>query len=247
MSAVDLGCATEGASNKNPVYSKTDRSRMLIQVANSALLSGDPTGALQSLMRAEQEDDGLPELHHSKGLAYLMKHDPEKALQCVKKAVRLKPNYSDANNTLGKLLIDSGQYDEAIPPLQLAAQDALNREAYKAWTNLGILSYRRGDYRQSEVYMSRAIEEAPALSCVAYYYRGQIRVRNKQWKIAIGDYSEASKKLCSQFGDAYLALGMAYQQDQKFELARKTFLEIQRRYPNTKLAEQALDQLKYLP
>jgi Tfp pilus assembly protein PilF len=239
------GCATQAPHHKE--LSKTERARMLVEVGNGALVEGDPTGALQNLARAEQEDASLPELHHSKALAYYAKRDLSAAISSAQKAVELKSNYSDANNTLGKLLLDAGRYEEALKPLQVAAGDALYREAYKAWTNLGIIKYRRGEYSGSENLMSRAIQEAPSQACVAYYYRGHLKLMEKHLDEAIQDYNRATQKLCASFGEAHIALGLAYQKNRQYELARKTFLEIQKRYPNTKLAERALDQLKFIP
>lgn len=247
MAALFLtGCGTTKLQKKRE-YTSTEKARMLIEIANGALVEGDPTGALQSLVRAEQEDASLPELYHSKAIAYFYKYDLNKAILSARKAVRIKPDYSDANNTLGKLLLEVGKYDEAIPPLKKAADDALNRESYKAWTNLGIISYKKGEFDNSKEYFNRAIEDSPSFSCIANYYLGHLEIRKKNFKKAIANYSRATQKLCATFGEARLALGMAYQQSSETELARKTYLEIQKRYPNTKLADQALDQLRYLP
>ena len=220
---------------------------MLVDIGNGALLEGDPIGALQSLNQAETQDHQLPELHHSKALAYYARKDLASAVQSAKKAIEIKPNYSDANNTLGKLLLDLGKDQEAMAPLTLAANDPTYRESYKAWTNLGILKFNRGEYVQSEFYFSRAILDSPLQACIAYYYRGQIKTKELKLNDAIQDYTQATKKLCARFGDARLALGTALQKNRQYDDARKTFLEIQKLYPNTKLAEQALDYLKYLP
>lgn len=239
-----LGCSSVSTQKE---YSKTERARMLIEVANGALVEGDPTGALQTLIRAKEEDPNLPELYHSMAIAYFLKHDLNTALLYANRAVELKPNYSDANNTLGKLLIDASQYERASSPLLKAARDPLYREAYKAWTNLGILKYRVGELHSARTYLERAILEAPEQACIAYYYRGQIEQGNQKLKEAIEDYSRATKRFCSNSSDAHYALGLAYEKNREYSLARKTFIEIHKRYPNTKVAEQALDQLKYLP
>ncbi len=239
------GCASE--KKKASEMSRSDRARMLIEVANGALLEGDPTGALQTLTQAESVDSSLPELHHSFALAYFRKHDLKRAIQSAKRAIELKPEYPEANNTLGKLLIENDQLLEAVAPLERAARNPLSREAYKAWTNLGIVSYRLGDLPQAEKMMDNAITEAPMAACVAFYYRGQIKLRNNDVKSAISDYDRATRKICASFGDAYLALGIAYEQSKQYELARKTFLEVEKRFPNTKIAEQAMDRVRFLP
>jgi Tfp pilus assembly protein PilF len=234
-----------GSARKEPT--RTERARMLVEIANSAIVEGDAISALEHLIRAEKEDSELPELYHSKALAYYMKRDTATAIAQARKAVQLKPDYSDANNTLGKLLIDAGQPEQAIAPLSTAAKDPIYRDAYKPLTNLGILYYRRGSYEQADQYLSRAIEDAPAVACVAYYYRGHLRLRDSRFDDAQKDYDSAGKRSCTGFADARLALGIAYQRGKRYDLARKTFMDVSSRFPNTKVAEQAMNHLRTLP
>jgi len=239
------GCATGGPAPK--VLTQVDRARMFVEIANGALVEGDPTSALQALARAESEDTSLPELYHTKALAYYVKHDLDTAIQAGRKAVELKPTYSDAKNTLGKLLLEAGKYEEAIAPLSQAANDPLYNDTYKAWTNLGILKYRKNDFNESAKYFDHAVLDAPGRSCIAHYYLGHIRLKESQISAAIKEYDSSTRKLCAKFKDGMLALGLAYQKDRQYQEAKKTFLEIQKRYPNTQVAEQAMDHLKYLP
>src|SRR5262245_40822371 len=174
----------EGTPVTRKEPTRTERARMLIEIANSALVEGDSIGALENLMRAEKEDAKLPELYHSMALAYYMKHDTSSALEKARKAVELKQDYSDANNNLGKLLMDSGKTDQSIAPLMAAAKDPVYRDVYKPLTNLGILHYRQGSYDRAETFLSNAIQEAPAVACVAYYYRGHLRLRESRFSDA---------------------------------------------------------------
>lgn len=220
---------------------------MFVEIANGALVEGDPTGALQAIARAEAEDTSLAELYHTKALAFYVKHDLKTAIRSGRKAVEMRPTYSDAKNTLGKLLLEAGNYEEALEPLREAANDPLYNDTYKAWTNLGILKYRKNEFVQSAKYFDHAVLDAPGRSCIAHYYLGHIRLKEARFSEAIKEYDDSTKKLCAKFKDGMLALGLAYQKNKQYQEARKTFLEIQKRYPNTQLAEQAMDHLKYLP
>jgi Tfp pilus assembly protein PilF len=220
---------------------------MLVDIANGALNEGDSTGALENLLAAEKEDPKLAVLHHSKALAFYAKQDLATALIEARKAVELQPDYSDANNTLGKLLMDASKADEAIAPLTRAASDPLYRQNFKPLTNLGILFYRRGNYIRASEYLSRAITAAPNGACVAFYYRGHIRLSESKFREAVEDYDSAGKRVCAGFADAHLAMGIAYERGKQYEMARKKYLEIQQRYPNTKVAEQAISHLRFLP
>ena len=237
------GCATTSGKK----LSSEEKARLFVEIGNGALSEGDPTGALQSFAQAEAEDDRLPELHHSKALAYYGKQDMQAAMISAKHAIELRPLYADANNTLGKLLMEQGKTEDAISRLLVAARDPLYRESYKAWTNLGILEYRRQNMDRARHYFDQAIVGAPLLACIAFYYRGNIYLKQSRTTDAIHDYVSASQKACTSFGQAHLALSMAYEQNKQFQLARKTLLDIQERYPHTQLAEKAVQQLKRLP
>jgi Tfp pilus assembly protein PilF len=239
-----LGCAHSAKAQKN--LTADDRARLWVNVAVSSLTEGDPIGALQNLSMAEKEAD-LPEIHHVRALAYHMQRDDEKALVEARQAVAMNPHFSEANNTLGKLLMDRGRYREAVPPLTRAAEDTLSRNAYRAYTNLGILYYRQGQYPQSRKEFARAIDLESNQTCVAHYYLGHIDLRESKLKDAIIEYERATKHLCADFADAHYALGVALERDQQFDSARKKFLEVTSRYPTSPLADQAFDQLRKIP
>ena len=236
-------CSTSGKKQ----LSQEERVGLLIEMGNSSLIDGDPTGALVSFRQAEAIDPSLPELNHSLALTFYHKHDLKMALSYAQKAVKLNPHYSIAQNTLGKIYLELNQFDQAQGALKIAAQDPVNREAYKAWTNLGVVEERRDDLSAAEKMYTEAIKSEPAFSCVAYFYRGNLRLKKNQYTEAIQDYTLASQKFCAKFGDAFLALGQAYQQSKQYELARKTYLEVVKRYPDTPVATRALEQLRFMP
>ena len=210
-------------------------------------MDGDTVSAFQHCLRAEQENSSMPEVYHMRALIYATKHDFANALIEVKKALKLNPNFSAANNTYGKLLIDTGKYSDAIEPLKKAANDPLYREAYKSWTNLGILYYRQLDNKKAMTNLNAAIENSPELSCIAYYYRGHIEMQQSNFKTAIRDYDRATRRYCSDFRDAQLALGIAFERSKQYDRARKKFVEIRDQYPDTPVADQAANHLRYLP
>lgn len=239
-----VGCSTP-SEQKN--LSKAERAHLLVEIAGGALKEGDIVGSLQHLAAAEELDSSIPELHHTKGLAYHAKGEQEIAIQEVKKALELAPQYSNANNTLGKLLLDEAKYTEAEPYLKKAAQDPLNREAYKALTNLGILHYRQGQYTEARNLFNQAIKASKIESCIAHYYQGHLELREGHFPEAIANYHQASTRLCSTFAEAHLALAMTYEKSGQVDLARRKYLEIQQQFNSTQYAQQAIDHLKNLP
>ena len=238
------GCST--APEKKELTHK-QRAGLLLDVGNGALVEGDPTGALSTLIQAEQEDPDMPEVHHSMALAYFAKNDLNEALQEAETAVKLAPKFADANNTLGKILVDMGRYNEATAPLLSAAASPLYRDTFKSWTNLGILYYRKGELSKASDYFEKAIDNSRDQACIAYYYRGHLRLREGKYTDAIRDYKQATQKACGGFADAHLAIAITYERTKQFDLARRSYLNIGERFPNTKAADQAMEHLRALP
>ena len=243
--SLSVGCASAPKSTKKNL-SSDERARLWLGIAVGALTEGDPVGALQNLEMAEKESD-LPEIHHTRALAFHMQHNDERALTEVRIAVKMNPKFSEANNTLGKLLMDRGRYGEAVEPLTRASEDSLSRNSYRAFTNLGILYYRQGRYDLSRKDFAKAVDLDSIQTCVAHYYLGHLDLRESKLKDAIHEYELATHKLCADFVDAHFALGVAFERDRQFDLARRKYLEIQERYPKSSVAEQAFDRLRTIP
>jgi Tfp pilus assembly protein PilF len=241
---VATSCAT---SKPKEDVTPEQHARLLLNVANASLIENDPTQAMEALARAEAADPDLPEIYHTRGLVYYNRGNIQAALEQVKKAVKMSPNYTDANNSLGKILTDLGRYDEAVAPLQKAAHDPFYRETYKPLSNLGILYYRKGEFGKASDFFTKATESGGDHACIAYYYKGHLELRDGHFSEAIKNYTSATKRWCAGFADAHLAIGITYERTKQYALARKTFVEVQQRYPNSKAADQAIDRLRELP
>ena len=245
--AIGGGCATGGSSSQKTELNDHDRAMLLVDIANGALVEGDSTGALAKLVEAERIDSSVPELHHSKALAFFAKRDYASAVDSARRAVSLNPEYADAQNTLGKLLLDTGRLAEAEVYLRKSAEDKLYRGSFKSRANLGILYYRRGEYDRSEKELSKAIDEAPSVACISHYYRGHIFLRRKEVKKALQDYRESVKNVCGGFADAHYALAEALARDGQVDEARKKYVEVTRIFQGTDVAERAVKRLQELP
>lgn len=224
-----------------------ERARLFVDAASAAMIEGDLIGALQYLKTAEALDSDLPEIYHTRAMVFHAKKDMPAAIREVKRAVALRPGDVNANNTYGKLLIDSGNYSEAEKPLLKATLDPTWRETYKALTNLGILHYRLDHPSKALAWFDKAVLEAPATACIAWYYKGHLALKENNFKDATRNYDNATQKFCAGFADAHLALGIAFERSKQYDHARKKFLDVKQNFPNTKTAEQAMDRLTYLP
>lgn len=241
--AMTSSCAS--SQTKSPT--KEERLRGWMELATANLGEGEPTQALQALAEAEKVDSSNSEIHFLRTRAFHMKQDFPRALESIKKFLEANPKSSDGLLTLGIIQMELGKPKEAVTPLMEAANDPLYERASQAQTNLGILHYRQGEFQDSEYWFNKAILEAPTTACVAYYYRGHLRLKESKFKEAQESYQHATQQFCGSFGEGFIALGIAYQHLKDYDHARKTFLEVQQRFPNTKLAEQAMERLRKLP
>jgi type IV pilus assembly protein PilF len=239
-------CASSGKSK----LSGSEKSRMLVEAAAAAKAEGDLVGALQFLSDAEQLDGSQAELHHLRAIVLNLKRERELAIESVRRALEIQPKYSDAMNTLGRLLMDQGSASataEAEKWLKKASSDLLYRDAWKAKTNLGIIHYRRADDTRALEYLNKAVDSSPLHACVAHYYIGHIKLKSGSFLDAARSYDRATQKFCAGFADAHLAEGVALERGREYEKARKKFVEVLKNFPNTIVAEQATNRLKGLP
>lgn len=237
-------CAT--TQEKKPLTSH-EKAVLFLQSGNAALSEGDIVGALQALQTAEDFDPTIPEIYLTRAVALSNKGDLVLSVESAKRALELDPKNSAANNTLGGLLLDQGRYKEAEPYLLKAENDILFREAFKAATNLGNLHYSLGNNKEARLHYDRAIRERPDVACQAYYGRGNLSVKEGNLKLAIQDFDRSIKKSCAKFGEGHLALGMAYARNKEYDRAKRKFLEIKQVFADTRFADRAMEQLRYLP
>ena len=227
--------------------SSHERAMMLISLASANITEGDATQALQALKESEEIDNSIPETYYLYSLAYHLKNEQPLAIQSARKAIELRPTYSKAKNTLGKLLLDQGQYAEAEKYLKEAVSDLLFDEAYLAKANLGILYYKQMKYDKAVPYLTQALREGGNTTCVAAYYRGQIYLDKNQYEYALADFTRASKNSCARITEAHLAKGQTLIRMKKYDQARAKMLEIEQLFPLTDASEKAAQYLKEIP
>jgi len=249
-----MGCASNSKTRKSP----EERAQLFLEAAAASKSEGDLTSALQYLVEAEKQNPSLPEIFHLRAIVMNSKGESQLAIESARRAIELRTNYSDAMNTLGRLLMEKAQrgdagartasmLEEAESWLQKASSDLLYRDAWKSKTNLGILHYRSGRDTQALQYFSKATGDSPAQACIAHYYIGHLRLKAGSFLEAARSYDRATQKFCAGFADAHLAEGVALERAREYEQARKKFLEITRSFPNSAAAEQAVSRLKSIP
>jgi type IV pilus assembly protein PilF len=245
LTTLSTGCASNPQPDNH--VSDKDHAKLLLDVAAANLTENDATSALIALNEVREIDDSIPEEHYLFALAYYQKQETKLAIESARRAVKLKPSFSSAKNTLGKLLLDQGKFDEAEKYLTEAAKDLTSREAYIAKTNLGILYFKKMNFNLAKQWLSSAIRDGGDSACMASYYRGQINLEENQLEAARADLNKASRNACSQFSDAHLAFSQTLIRMKKYDQARAKLLEIKQLFPTSDAAKKANDYLREIP
>jgi Tfp pilus assembly protein PilF len=226
---------------------KAEKVKLLLPIAAADITDNDATSALQVLGQVRDLDDGVAEEYYLYALAYLQKNEVKLALESARRAVKIDSKYSAAKNTLGKILLDQGKYEESEKYLLESANDLVFRDAYLPKINLGILYYKQGALAKSESWLSKAIQDGGQLICLAYFHRGRVRSDRNELLAAERDFALAAKGSCAGNSDAHIAYGKTLIREKKYDEARAKFVEIQRLFPSSDAYDQATQYLREIP
>ena len=190
------------------------------------------------------------------GTLYMKRSQQAQAKDAFERALQLKPDDADANNSLGALLAESGQIPAAIERFQAALKarptfaDALN--------NLGFALLQTGDARQAYDLFQKAVAAEPdfpeALNNLGIFFgrQGDLDRAQTYFQQAVdkrADYGEAANNLALVLfarGDADKALGVLQklrQVNPGFEMGYVTMCRIYLKTGHRQEAAQVLEQL----
>jgi len=169
-----------------------------------------------------------------RGLAYLVEHKFEKAEEDFHTAVRLDPSDPENHAGYGQSMSGQGRYAQAIPHFETAIRmmpDDIRYLAASCWA-------RAGDGGRLDLALkdcNRALQISPQF-VTAQQNRGLVRLKQKQWRSAIRDYSAAlaqdGDRPTALFGRgfAYLQIGETAKARIDVQMARKVDPEIDELY-----------------
>jgi type IV pilus assembly protein PilF len=188
------------------------------------------SGSIQEAAREYQAalalDEGFPEAHNGYGLLlHLSFGRREEAIQHYKRALEIRPNFSDAKTSLGVVYMDLGKYDEAIKLFDEALNDMLYAEPYIAHANRGWALFKKGDVRGGMESIQMAVTTNPKF-CLGYKLLGQIHDEQVQTELAC-DYYGRFRDACPDAAEAYYQEGVCLAKLGKTEEARKDFAACQ--------------------
>jgi type IV pilus assembly protein PilF len=167
----------------------------------------DPQQAMREFEKALELDDEFPEALNAKGLLlHVVFKKLDDAQVALKKAIELRPKFSDAKTNLGNLYMDLKRYDEAITLYQEALGDILYSTPFIAEANLGWAKYKKGKTDEAITHIKTAVTVNPKF-CLGFRNLGLIydeTARTDEACKQFGKYREA----CPDTADAHMQEGV---------------------------------------
>lgn len=173
-----------------------------------ALRGGRWPDALREFDAALAIDDRFADAHRGRALVldfgFGRLEDAEKS---YRRAIELRPAFSEAHNDLGQLLARTGRFDEAIREFDAALENMLYKEPFVARCNKGLAIYRAGRKDEGLAQMRSCVASAPGY-CRGHRDLGRTLLEEKRTREALDELS-AYARFCERIPDAHLQLGLA--------------------------------------
>ena len=201
LAAAALACAHTSAGDRRSADVHHD-------LAVEALKQGRAQDALNEYDTALAIDDRFPEAWYGRGLVLDFSFGrQEEAEKDYRRAIALRPAYSEAHNALGQLLAKTGRYPEALAEFDLALDNMLYKEPYVARCNKALALYRMGRKDESIAELRGTLKVAPTF-CKGRRELGRILLDEGKPKEAVDELA-AYARWCEKVPDAHLQLGLA--------------------------------------
>jgi type IV pilus assembly protein PilF len=173
-----------------------------------ALRTGRFPEALREFDAALAIDDRFAEAYRGRGivldLGFGRSDDAEKA---YRRAIALRPDFSEAHNDLGQLLARTGRYEASIAQFDAALENMLYKEPYVARCNRGLAVYRMGNREEGLAGLRACVAAAPTF-CKGRRELGRVLLDEGKVKDALDELG-AYARWCDKVPDAHLQLGLA--------------------------------------
>lgn len=147
--------------------------------------AGQLDTAIAEYQKAMEKEPDSADYAYYQGTAYHQKKDFVKAQAAYKKALSLRPNYTEAQQALASI------------EQQTASQDLAK----------AVEAYNQKNYTQALTLINQSLNRNPK-DAMSHYYKGLILDGQKKYSLAAQSYREAIK-YNPDFTDAYYALGVA--------------------------------------
>ncbi len=187
----------------------------------------DPRTALAHAQKAVELNDQNADAHHYVALIYLSfcETSPAEcrlpdAERACRRAIEVRPDFREAENTLGVILIHERKFTEAVAVLQPLAGDILYQTPWNAWGNLGWAYLEQGRPDEAIQALRRSVAAEPRF-CVGNYRLGLALEKKGELVAAREALSRAvDRPECRGLQDAFEARARVNSKSKNCDLAK---------------------------
>lgn len=156
------------------------------------LSEGRPAPALREFTKAEELTPDDPQIQYYLGATYWLRRELSLAEERFRRAVALKPDYSEAWNDLGALYMDQGRFADAIPAFESALQNVFYATQELALANLGRSLHKVGRTAEAERRLLDALQVAPNFA-LPHKFLGEILQERGDHRGAVAHFADAAR------------------------------------------------------
>jgi tetratricopeptide (TPR) repeat protein len=180
--------------------------------------------AIKEFEQAQQLNPENERAENALGILYhLSFHRLDQAELHYKKALLLKPKFSEAKLNLGNLYLDQARYDDAITLYEEVLGDLYYAKGFLAVGNEGWAYYKKGDSARGLELIQESVRSNPEF-CQGYRNLGLIRMDQKQFELARSAFDKLTKK-CPAMAEGHYQLGQVQLHQGQQEDAKKSFAQ----------------------
>jgi type IV pilus assembly protein PilF len=234
-----------GCASKNTKRAEDDAA-LHLQIGTTLFTNGKYPAALQELLIAEKLDPKNATVQNNLALTYFVRDRFDLAQIHVERAIQLKPEYTEARNNRARILIERGNYAEAIEEAKRVNNDLTYQFPIRGWTNISLAYFRKGDFAKARDSATAALK-IERDNCFAQTILGRSLLELKNTKDA-ADTLDRAVIACLKEGQdeaAYFA-GLAQYQLGKSSAAIARLQTVLKDYPNGSYAKKAVSLLEII-
>ncbi|MFK8136847.1 MAG: tetratricopeptide repeat protein [Bdellovibrionales bacterium] len=168
-----------GTKKKQDVKLNKHRAFLHAQMGDAHLANRKYPEALKEYLNANRLDPQDEKILNSLAIAYYRRGRPDKAKSILKNLLKKHKNYTEAKINLGRILVETGEYDKSIEIFKTAADDLTYPHPEKYHTNYGLAYFQLNQFEDANKQFALAIQSnrnyCPALSS---YARSQYFLKN---------------------------------------------------------------------
>jgi Tfp pilus assembly protein PilF len=231
-------CATSGKDR--------EEADLRLRLGTGYLQDGNYPQALRELLEAEKLDPRNAMVQNNLGLAYFFRERYEIAADHLKNAISLEPKYSEARNNYARVLIELTRYDQAIRELKIVLDDLTYADPAKAWVNMGLAHFQKGDFSTARERFATAIQN-DRNHCLAHTYYGRSLLELGELQTAAAALDNAVV-VCRpvRYDEPHYFSGLTYYKLGRASSAIARMEEVVKLYPEGRYAKKAESMLKLM-